>query len=356
MKVSMNKRNDKKRIPLRVYFAKTTISTLLLACLISCAIVCVGILFFYHKEFTIITMLSVCTIVCFLTCFIGIHMLLNTAKDFIEPIEKVTEAVKEVTAGDFKVQIDTSHKKTQIDEMETLTENFNAMVSELNGMDYMRKDFMSNVSHEIKTPIAAIAGFTEILQSGGLSEKEQQEYVTLVHDEARRLSRLCESMLSMSRLDNQEIVRRNEPVRLDEQIRKTIIILAEKWEEKEQEFDLNLEEVVINSDPDLLSQIWINIIDNAMKYSNEKTTIHISLEQCKDSKHGCKIAVRDEGEGISKEKIEHIFDKFYQCEQSHKKQGSGLGLSIVKRIVVLLGGTIECSSQIGQGTTIYVTL
>ncbi len=346
----------KKRIPLRVYYAKSTLFTLLIACIIACGFVCLGVTLFYHREFTIIAMLISCVIICFLTCLIGGHMLMHRAEVFINPIEEVNRAVNEVATGDFKIQAEGSHNATKIDELETLVENFNNMAKELDGMDYMRKDFMSNVSHEIKTPIAAITGFAEILKAGGLSQNENQEYLNLIYDEAARLSRICESMLAMSRLDNQTIVRKHDSIRIDEQIRKTVILMAEKWEHKAQEFELDLEETVINSDSDLLSQVWMNVIDNAMKYSDDGSTIYIKLKKISESKNLCRIIIRDEGEGIPPDKVNRIFDKFYQCDESHKKQGSGLGLSIVKRIIQLLGGTIYCKSEPGKGTSMIIEL
>lgn len=228
------------------------------------------------------------------------------------------------------------------------------MVAELDGMDYMRKDFMSNVSHEIKTPIAAITGFTEILLDGSIDESERQEYLEVINKESMRISRLCENMLHMSRLDSQVIVANLQKIRLDEQLRKCIILLSEKWSDKEIDFSIDLDEVNILSDYDMLQQVWINLIDNAIKYSGENCKIDISVKRLNDK--SVKVSIRDNGIGIEEEKLHRIFDKFYQCEESHKKSGSGLGLSISKRIVELLNGTIECKSKKDSGTTFEVTL
>jgi signal transduction histidine kinase len=217
----------------------------------------------------------------------------------------------------------------------------------------MRKDFMSNVSHEIKTPVAAITGFSEILLDGGLSVEEQQEYLNYLNEESIRLSRLCENMLRMSRLDNQYIVEKKQKVQIDEQIRRCIIVLNEKWSEKNIIFDLQLERNSLLSDYDLLFQVWTNLIDNAIKYSGQDGTIQI-FTGIDDGM--LTVTIRDEGIGIAKEKQARIFDKFYQCDESHKKQGSGLGLSIVKRILELLEGTIELTSEEGKGTSMTVRI
>jgi signal transduction histidine kinase len=275
------------------------------------------------------------------------------------PIVKISEGVKKVADGDFSIQLTFNGRfmKSQdglySDEIDELANNFNKMARELNGMDYMRKDFMSNVSHEIKTPVAAITGFSEILLDGGLEEQEQKEYLTYLNQESLRLSRLCENMLRMSRLDNQIIVEKKQEVKVDEQLRRCIIMLGEKWADKEINFELQLEKCIILSDYDLLFQIWTNLIDNAIKYSGQKSTIWITADIYRDF---LKVSIRDEGIGIPAQKLSKIYDKFYQGDESHKKLGSGLGLSIVKRIIEILNGSISCTSEEGKGTTMTVVL
>ena len=161
-------------------------------------------------------------------------------------------------------------------------------------------------------------------------------------------------MLHMSRLDSQVIVSSMQKIRLDEQLRKCIILLTEKWSDKEIDFSIDLEEVSILSDSDMLQQVWINLIDNAIKYSRENCKIDISVKSFNDK--SVVVSISDNGIGIEEEKIHKVFDKFYQCEESHKKSGSGLGLSISKRIIELLNGTIECRSKKDFGTTMVVTL
>jgi signal transduction histidine kinase len=290
---------------------------------------------------------------------IGGIVLWHEALYITKPIIKINDGVQKVADGDFSVQLKfkKSHRKMlegyYSDEIDELADNFNKMARELAGMDYMRKDFMSNVSHEIKTPVTAITGFSEILLDGGLNEEEQKEYLTYLNQESLRLSRLCDNMLRMSRLDNQCIVEKKQEVKVDEQIRHCIIMLSEKWSEKNINFELQLEKYSIISDYDLLFQVWTNLIDNAIKYSNQSGSIWISIGI---EKKLLTVSIRDEGIGISKENLSKIFDKFYQCDESHKKQGSGLGLSIVKRIIELLDGKIECISEEGMGTTMTVSI
>ena len=345
------------KAPLRLHFSLAAISTLCFSCLISCAVVVLVVKLFYRGSLSNDAVALLCLLVCALSMTLGGIALWFGSIHLTRPIDEVSQAVKKVADGDFTVRIPRDKARrgrySYTNELDELSENFNKMASELNGMDYMRKDFMSNVSHEVKTPVAAITGFTEILLDGGLEEEEREEYLKLVNQESIRLSILCENMLRMSRLDHQQIVGKTDEVRIDEQIRKCIIMLSEKWSNHEMQYQLQLTPATIASDADLLMQVWINLIDNAIKYSSPNSTIRIE-ETCQDQE--LVVLIQDEGIGINPEKREKIFDKFYQCEESHKKQGNGLGLSIVKRILELLDGSITCESSPSIGTTMSVRI
>jgi Osmosensitive K+ channel histidine kinase len=347
--------NRKFRTSLRIYFSGVFITTLCTACIISYGIVFTMMKLFYHGEITMPILLIISLLVCILAMFFGGVMFWFGSLHLTKPLSEISDAAKKVAYGDFGVNIIRNEKRRgeyeYTNEIDELAVNFNKMAQELKGMEYIRKDFISNVSHELQTPVAAITGFTEILLEEGLSREEQQEYLLLVNKESMRLSRLCENMLRMSRLDNQQIVVKKDKVRVDEQLRKCIIMLSEKWSDKIREYELDFQELVIQSDSDLLMQIWSNLIDNAIKYSPENSTIWISG---KIDREFLTVIIKDEGKGITMDKQQKIFDKFYQCEESHKKQGNGLGLSIVKRIVELLGGTINCRSEILKGTIMEV--
>jgi signal transduction histidine kinase len=350
-----NIKNRKFRTSLRIYFSGVFITTLCTACIISYSIVFALVKLFYHGEITMPILLVISLLVCILTMFFGGVMFWFGSLHLTKPLSEISDAAKKVADGDFGVNIIRNEKRRGeyefTNEIDELAVNFNKMTQELKGMEYIRKDFISNVSHELQTPVAAITGFTEILLEEGLSRDEEQEYLLLVNKESMRLSRLCENMLRMSRLDNQQIVVKKDKVRVDEQLRKCIIMLSEKWSDKIREYELDFQELVIQSDSDLLMQIWSNLIDNAIKYSPENSTIWISGKI--DGEY-LTVTIKDEGKGISLDKQKKIFEKFYQCEESHKKQGNGLGLSIVKRIVELLGGTISCRSEALKGTIMEV--
>lgn len=357
--IKLQKENTKKKylIRLRPYIAFISIVTLCCACLIACGIVVAGAWLFYLGPITLFSGIIMCLLVCTLTMIIGGIALYIGSGHLLKPIEALNPVVNKIAEGDFTVRAERKKRKAgnylYIHELDELSANVNKMAEELSGMDYMRKDFMSNVSHEIKTPVAAITGFAELLLDGPLEVQEQKEYLELIHQESGRLSVLCENMLQMCRLDNQKIISRKDKVRVDEQIRRAIIVLSQKWSEREQDFDLNFCDAIVESDKSLLMQVWTNLIDNAMKYSPANSTIHIN-EFIKGDE--LVVTIRDEGIGIEAGKIPRIFDKFYQCEESHKKQGIGLGLSIVKRILELLGGEIHYESKENIGTTIVVKI
>ncbi|MFA9378427.1 MAG: sensor histidine kinase [Lachnotalea sp.] len=358
MHQSNTTKKKKFRLSLRIYIALVSIVTICLSCCFSGVIVVIGMKILYHGVFTAQVAFAMCLMVCTLTMIIGGVTLWAGSKHLTQPLLEINNVVKQIAQGDFFVEIIRNiaargeHRYTN--EIDELAVNVNKMAIELQGMEYLRKDFMSNVSHEMKTPVAAIAGFTEILLDGGISKEEEKDYLRLVNQEAIRLSRLSGNMLRMSRLDNQVIVSKKDKVQLSEQIRKCIIVLSEKWSEREIEFEVNLEEVEIISDYDMLFQVWTNLIDNAIKYSVKAGKIYVEAKRVTDNY--VEVRIRDEGIGISEENIARIFEKFYQCDASHKKDGNGLGLSIVKRIIELLHGSISCESTLTEGTTFYVSL
>ena len=282
----MESKKRKYKWTLRKYIAIVSILTFISSCIISTAITIGAIKIFYKEAITYEKLVLVCILILVLALIIAWFSLWVGAGHLTKPLIDVSNTVKQVAEGNFKVNIKrrntTDCEYEYINEVDELAKNVNKMVAELDGMDYMRKDFMSNVSHEIKTPIAAITGFTEILLDGSIDESERQEYLEVINKESMRISRLCENMLHMSRLDSQVIVANLQKIRLDEQLRKCIILLSEKWSNKEIDFSIDLDEVNILSDYDMLHQVWINLIDNAIKYSGENCKIDISVKRLND--------------------------------------------------------------------------
>ena len=284
------------------------------------------------------------------TSVIGVGIAAYTSTKMLSPILKINDAAKKVARGDFSVRLE---EKSIAKEIEEIATSFNIMVKELSNTETLRSDFVGNVSHEFKTPLSAIEGYATLLQDERLTKEEQALYVSRILENTSRLSKLTHSILSLSQLENQEIVLQQEVYSLDEQIRRVLLGYEPLWEEKELSIDLALESTQIYGSKALLAQVWSNLIDNAIKFSSKGGTLFVS---CWEFDGKIVVRVRDSGVGMSEEVRLHAFDKFYQGERSHSGQGSGLGLALVRRIISLSGGTIELQSREGKGTEVIVTL
>lgn len=282
--------------------------------------------------------------------FVGSIMMLAASKRLVKPIKNLTKATKEIADGNFDVEL----KSKVNDEIGELTENFNKMANTLKNVEYLQKDFMRNVSHEFKTPVASIQGFANLLKDETISEQEKNEYLDIIAEESKRLSNLSTNVLKLSKIENKDFKLNIEEFELDEQIRKSILILEQQWNKKKINFDLKLKPVKIKADKELLQQVWMNIIGNAIKFSNDNGKIVVSLKQTEDRK--VIVEIKDNGIGIPQEKQERIFERFYQADKSHSSKGNGLGLTICKKIISLHKGTISFKSKEGKGTSFKIEI
>lgn len=274
---------------------------------------------------------------------------LLVGRKIIRPVDQLNLAIKKISQGEFDYRITT---KSRIPEIQSIFNNVNTMAHELSSIETLRSDFVVNVSHEFKTPIAAIDGYTSLLQGDNLTDT-QKEYVEKVLINTKRLSEMTKNILCLSRLENINVVTEKTTFRLDEQIRQTILMLEPQWTKKEIEFDIDLPKVSYCTNESMLSQVWYNIISNAIKFSKDKGEIKISIQE-DESK--ITTTIKDNGCGMSEDTTHHIFEKFYQGEKSHTVEGNGLGLALTKRIIELCKGTIEVKSTIGNGSTFIVHL
>ena len=260
---------------------------------------------------------------------------------FFTPIAKLRQAMRQVTEGDFTIRL--KEKKVDFQEIRQITADFNLMVKELQATEILQTDFVSNVSHEFKTPINAIEGYATLLQNCSQPmNEEQKECVEEILENTHRLSSLIGNMLLLSKVDNQGIQIQKETYCLDEQIRQAILSLEHKWMEKNVDFDAEMEPAAYTGNEKLMFHVWSNLIDNAIKFGPENGMIRISLK--KEQEQIC-VRITDEGPGIQNEEMKHIFDRFYQADSSHKEEGNGLGLALVKRIVHLEGGSVWAENQ-----------
>lgn len=281
---------------------------------------------------------------------LGLMLQLFVGKLIIKPVQNISNAFDELSVGNFSVRVPENNKLAEIREM---AQHFNSMASALSHVETLSNDFVVNVSHEFKTPISAIEGYAVLLQKSSLPEEKRIYYIDKILDNSRRLSTLSSNILELSKLENQEIVMNCREYRLDEQLRKAVLLLENKWSDKNIEFDIDLPKIIFYGSEQLLDRVWINILDNAIKYSYENGVIKIRMYRDEEYIH---IEITDYGEGMMAEIQEHIFEKFYQGDTSRKAEGNGLGLALVKRITELCRGSVSVESLVGKGTSFIVSL
>ena len=267
----------------------------------------------------------------------------------LKPFYKIIEATNKIADGDYSVRLDLKGPA----EMHKLNNSFNHMAEELGSVEMLRTDFVNNFSHEFKTPIVSIRGFAKMLKKGGLTDEERTEYLDIIISESERLSELSMNVLNLSKIEQQSILTDKKRFNLSEQIRLVIVMLYKKLDCKHIDVDFECGEIYYNGNEEMLKQIWINLLDNAIKFSPEYGTIKVEISQ---SDTGTTVSVADEGEGVSDEQKAHIFDKFYQGDSSHSTKGNGLGLAIAKRVAQLHGGEITVRDNDVSGTVFEVRL
>ncbi|BBH19985.1 hypothetical protein Back11_13300 [Paenibacillus baekrokdamisoli] len=267
----------------------------------------------------------------------------------------IIEALRRMSKGDFKVNLyKNRHMNGQFGQ---LVESINDMASELNQMEQMRQTFISNVSHEIQSPLTSIRGFARALQQEGLDTEQRHHYYSIIETESLRLSKLSDNLLKLTSLESDQHPFEPKPYRLDKQIRRVILACEPQWVEKNIRMDVDLGEVIITADEDLLSQVWTNLIGNSIKFTPNGGTISVDVTSLSDGE-GAKISISDNGTGISEEDLPHIFERFFIADKSRNRTvgGSGLGLSIAKRIIDMHHSDIQVSSKRDAGTTFTIRI
>lgn len=271
-----------------------------------------------------------------------------------KPMRRLSRAMRAVAQGDFTVSVQPVHKRNKFDYMDLMFEDFNSMVHELSSIETMKDDFIANVSHEIKTPLAVIRGYASALQRGNLSEEEQREYAATIASATESLSVLISNILRLNKLENQEIVPNAAPYDLTRQLSDCALAHEEQWERKHIDFDAQLEErVMILADESMLEIVFNNLIANAIKFTEPGGRIVLRQEKAGGD---VVVTVSDTGCGMDEETVKHIFDKFYQGDSSHSREGNGLGLALVKRVLDISGGSIAVRSAPGEGSEFIVRL
>lgn len=271
-----------------------------------------------------------------------------------EPLQKLARATDAVANGDFSVYVPTINTSDRLDYLDMMILDFNKMVEELGSIETLKTDFVSNVSHEMKTPIAIMKNYAELLEMDNISDEKRKEYAKTIGEASRRLSNLIGNILKLNKLENQRIVPEAESYDVSRQVCDCLLQYEEIWEEKEIELDVELDDsVYIEADESLMELVWNNLISNALKFTEKGGQIGVK-QTIEDG--NVKISVIDTGCGMKEETKKHVFDKFYQGDTSRSKEGNGLGLALVKRVIELMDGEIQVESEEGKGSIFTVIM
>jgi signal transduction histidine kinase len=268
----------------------------------------------------------------------------------LKPIRRVIDATNRLASGDFSARLRLPGPSSYNE----LAKSFNRMAEELGSIEMLRADFVDNFSHEFKTPIVSIKGFAEELKHDDLTKEQRNEYLDIIIHESSRLAQLATNVLNLSRVEKQTILASRARFDLTEQVRRCILLFENKWEQRRLTLTIELDEVMLEGDEELLSQVWLNLIDNAIKFTPEGGCVDIRLRK---SEKAAVFSIQDDGYGISQEAQRHIFDKFYQADgEKSASSGNGLGLPIARRVVLLHGGDLRCRSEEGVGSEFIAEL
>ena len=270
------------------------------------------------------------------------------------PVKRIQEGIAEIVSGNFRTEIRYLYHEDSGNEFDQIIKGLNQMAKELGSVETLRTDFISNVSHEMKTPLAVIQNYGTLLQTPGLSDEKRVEYAKAINEQTRRMSTLITNILKLNKLENQQIYPNVQKYDLGEQLCECMLSFENDWEKKGIEIDADLaEDVMVNADPEMMSLVWNNLLSNAIKFTEEGGQVGLYLMT--DDEHAI-VQVRDTGCGMSAETGKNIFQKFYQGDTSHATQGNGLGLALVKKVIDISGATIGVSSKLGEGSTFTVIM
>lgn len=282
----------------------------------------------------------------------GVVVVALTNRIPLKPLHRIIDRLNQLASGDFRARLEFGRPLKDISGFAELSDSFNTMARELESTELLRSDFINNFSHEFKTPIVSIAGFAKLLRRGNLTEAQKDEYLAIIEEESLRLSAMATNVLNVTKVENQTILTDVTTYNLSEQLRSCVLLLEDQWSRKNLSLDLEFEEYTISANEELLKQVWINLLDNAIKFSPPTGEILLRIAQKENT---LQVSVTNFGSEIPADKQDKIFNKFYQADESHAAKGNGLGLAIVRRVVELHRGTVRVDSADGK-TTFTVSL
>ncbi|WP_102269120.1 sensor histidine kinase [Massilicoli timonensis] len=270
-----------------------------------------------------------------------------------KPLRKIKRAARRVAAGDFSVQIEPTRKDKKKNELDLLIDDFNTMTRELAGNEVLKNDFVSNVSHEIKTPLSVIQSYTKALRDGYVPPEQQEQYWDTILYATEKLNTIVTNILKLSKLENQQIFPEPETYQLGEQLRRCALAFMNKWQAKDIEFEIDVADVAVHYDASLLELVWNNLLSNAIKFTDKGGQISLTSKVAGNT---VLVTVKDSGCGMNDETRKRIFEKFYQGDASHASEGNGLGMALAKKVVDIADGNISVESAPGKGSVFTVEL
>lgn len=344
-----NKRSPRRRLTLLVLLVAFVFSVLVISLAIASAIVLALYRLGLMQPLTGSRLPSLLSFLLIISLVVSTLLTAIAGNMSLRPLKKFIDATKEIASGNFDVRVATRGPE----EYSRLAASFNDMARELGSIETLRDDFVSTIAHEYKTPVVSIRGFARLLKRGNLSPQEQAEYLDIILAESDRLVQLSGNVLLLSKVNSTSRLADIEPFLLDEQLRRAVLLLEPQLRAKDIALDLDLDAYTIDSSQELLQQVWINLLSNAIKFTPGGGSVSIRLEALSGA---ARVTVADTGIGMDAEVLRRAFDKFYQGDPSRAAAGNGLGLSLVKRIVDLCGGTVTVQSEVGQGSAFSITL
>lgn len=299
-----------------------------------------------------VTGLPTTFLISLLIMVVGFGAVILVMRALLKPINLLVTQMNRLAYGDYKARLNLDKYTKSSPAFQEMSDSFNTMAQELEGTEMLRSDFINNFSHEFKTPIVSIAGFAKLLRRGNLSPQQQEEYLGIIEKESLRLADMANNVLNLTKVENQAILTDVTVFNLSEQLRSSVLLLEDKWTRKEIEPELEMGEIMITANRELLKQVWVNLLDNGIKFAPEGATLSVTAEELED---GVRVSIRNTGSTIAPEETERIWRKFYQVDRSHSGAGNGVGLAVVKRITELHGGEVYVRSD-ENSTTFTVEL
>lgn len=340
----MNKNERKERLSLTLLITILVFALQLFSLVVAIAIVAILVRTGVIKELSddLFSPSNTLFLMSVISLLAGILLTAFSGKIYLRPANRLINQMNRLASGDFTARIQFGKPIASHPTFQEIEASFNKMAQELESTEMLRADFINNFSHEFKTPIVSITGFAKLLKRGDLSPEQQREYLDIIEMESLRLVAMATNVLDMTKVENQAILTDVVRFNLSEQLRSCILMLLEgKWKAKEIDFSVEFDEYMIMGNQELLQHVWINLLDNAIKFSPEGATVTVTICEQPDM---LEVTVRNQGPQIPEEKLDKIFNKFYQGDESHSTEGNGIGLALVKQIVQLHQGKVSVVS------------